>query len=462
MVNIVDALKGYVTSELVSKAASMLGEDASGITKAASSLIPTILGGMANKSTDTSAFGSIFDMLSDKQNDGWMDNLGGLLGGGNLAQGDPKDIAGGLMGSLFGSKVGGILDLVSSLAGIKKSSSSGLLGMVGPLVMSYLGRKIRKEGLDALGLGKLLGGQAPNIAAALPGGIGDLIGFAKNTGDSVSRTAASTRETVTRATSNVRETASAAASTATKHVEGGSGGGGKWLWPLLIAGLIGAGWYFMKGSGNNVMDAAGSVVDAAGDAAGSAVDAAGSVADAAGNAAGSAVDAAGNAVDAVGDAASGAMAALGKFFERTLPGGLKLNIPEMGIENKLLDFLEGSDAISKDAWLNFDRITFNTGSSAIDMEKSGEQIDNIASIMKAYPNMNIKIGGYTDNTGSAEGNLKLSQARADAVKAAIVAKVINSTRIETEGYGIAHPVATNDTPEGRAQNRRIAVNVTAK
>jgi len=154
MVNIVDALKGYVTSELVSKAAGMLGEDASGITKVASSLIPTILGGMVNKSADTSAFGSIFNMLQDKQNDGWMDNLGGLIGGGNLAHNDPKDIAGGLMGNLFGNKVGGIIDLVSSFAGVKKSSSSGLLGMVGPLVMSYLGRKIRKEGMDAFGLSK--------------------------------------------------------------------------------------------------------------------------------------------------------------------------------------------------------------------------------------------------------------------------------------------------------------------
>ena len=58
--------------------------------------------------------------------------------------------------------------------------------------------------------------------------------------------------------------------------------------------------------------------------------------------------------------------------------------------------------------------------------------------------------------------MKLSQARADAVKNALVAKIIDATRIETEGYGAAHPVASNDTEEGRAQNRRIAVNVRAK
>jgi len=231
MVNIVDALKGYVTSELVSKAASMLGEDASGITKAASSLIPTILGGMINKSSDTGAFGSIFNMLQDKQSDGWMDNLGGLIGGGNLAHNDPKDIAGGLMGNLFGSKVGGIIDLVSSLAGVKKSSSSGLLGMVGPLVMSYIGRKIRKEGLDAFGLSKFLGGQSANVAAALPAGMGDLIGFGKGISSNA-------KKTVTNVASSAKTAASTAASTATKHVENNSGGGGnKWLWPLLLAAL---------------------------------------------------------------------------------------------------------------------------------------------------------------------------------------------------------------------------------
>ena len=456
MVNIVDALKGYVTSELVSKAASMLGEDASGITKAASSLIPTILGGMVNKSTDTSAFGSIFNMLQDKQSDGWMDNLGSLIGGGNLAHNDPKDIAGGLMGSLFGNKVGGILDLVSSLAGVKKSSSSGLLGMVGPLVMSYLGRKIRKEGLDAFGLSKFLGGQSANIAAGLPSGMGDLIGFGKGLGDDA-------RKTVSNVSASAKTAATAAASTATKHVENNSSGGGnKWLWPLLLAALAAGAFYFTKGcetpSVPDVTEQMDKVKDAASDAAGTVANAAEGAVDAAGNVVDGAVDAAGNAVDAAGNA----IGSLGAFFKKKLANGFELNIPENGIESKLLAFVDGGNAIDDTTWFNFDRLTFATGKATLDMDKSGEQLNNIAEIMKSYPNIKVKIGGYTDNTGSEATNMTLSQNRANAVMAALVAKGIAADRMAAEGYGIAHPVASNDTPEGRAQNRRIALRLTAK
>jgi len=454
----------------------MLGEEPSGITKAAASLIPTVLGGLLNKSTDTSAFGSIFDLLQNKQNDSWMDNLGGLIGGGNLAQNDPKDIAGGLMGSLFGSKVGGIIDLVSSVAGVKKSSSSGLMGMVGPLVMSYLGRKIRREGLDAFGLSKFLGGQSGNIAAALPSGMGDLIGFAKGAGNSA-------RESVSRATS----TASAAATSAAKHVETNSGGGGnKWLWPLLLAALAAGAFYFTKGCEtpdvpkvditeqmdkvkDAASDAAGTVADVAGDAAGTVADAAGNVADAAGDAASTVVDAAGDAAGTVADVAGDAVGtvanaagALGAFFKKKLANGFELNIPENGIESKLLAFVDGGSAIDKTTWFNFDRLNFATGSANLDMDKSGEQLTNIAEIMKSYPNIKVKLGGYTDNTGNEAANLALSQSRADAVMAALVAKGIAADRIETEGYGIAHPIGDNATPEGRAMNRRIAIRLTAK
>ena len=468
MANIIDSLKEFITPELISKATSTYGESSSAVTKGIDSLIPTILGGLTEKSNDAGAFGDIFDMIKGgaSKNPSLLDNLGSLIGGGNLAQNDPKDLSGSLMSSIFGNKVGGILDLVSSVAGLKRSTSSGLMGLVGPLVMSYLGRVIKNKALDAIGLGKFLRNDSSAISRALPAGMGDLLGlgFAKNAGDKIDRVTSSARNTVRETTSTAANTVKSTASTAANTVEKTGGGMMRWLLPLLL--LLGLGWFFGMRScgdvGNAVDNAAGAVAETTKDAAGAvadgAKDVAGGAADMAKDAAGAVGDAAKGAVDAAGNAIS----ALGDFFERALPGGIKLNIPKFGIENKLLDFIEGAGAINKDTWYDFDRITFNTGSASIDMDKSGEQIANIANILKAYPNVKVKIGGYTDNTGSAEGNLKLSQARADAVKAALVAKVIDATRIETEGYGAAHPVASNDTEEGRAKNRRIAVNIQAK
>jgi len=69
----------------------------------------------------------------------------------------------------------------------------------------------------------------------------------------------------------------------------------------------------------------------------------------------------------------------------------------------------------------------------------------------------VSVEGYTDSKGNPDSNQTLSQQRADAVKARLISKGIVENRIVTKGFGAANPVATNDTPEGRAENRRIEV-----
>ena len=96
------------------------------------------------------------------------------------------------------------------------------------------------------------------------------------------------------------------------------------------------------------------------------------------------------------------------------------------------------------------------------MTKSEEQLKNIVEILKCYPKAKFKIGGYTDNTGNPEANMKLSQERANTVVSSLVGLGIEAGRLEAEGYGDQHPVASNDTEEGRAQNRRIALRVMEK
>jgi outer membrane protein OmpA-like peptidoglycan-associated protein len=153
---------------------------------------------------------------------------------------------------------------------------------------------------------------------------------------------------------------------------------------------------------------------------------------------------------------------LGEFGEKRLQNGVSLRIPANGIENKLVAFIEdASQKVDKETWFSFDRLEFATGSAAL-KPTSQEQLRNIAEILKAYPNVAVKLGGYTDNTGNQAQNLKLSQDRATNTMRELVALGIDESRIAAEGYGGQFPVADNATEAGRQRNRRIDIRVTKK
>jgi len=81
-------------------------------------------------------------------------------------------------------------------------------------------------------------------------------------------------------------------------------------------------------------------------------------------------------------------------------------------------------------------------------------LDRVAELL-INKNFSLKLAGHTDNTGSNALNMRLSKERAESVKAYLVSKGANASRIEAVGYGSSQPIATNDTPEGRQQNRRV-------
>lgn len=379
--NLLETIKSYLTPELIGQAAQLLGENENGVAKALGGMAPTILAGVLNKSGDAQGMAQVFDMLGDERNAGFLDQLGSLIGGGNLAHNDPKDLSGQLMGALFGSKVQTILNTISAFAGIKSNSTSSLLGLAGPLVMGILQKKISGEGLNISGLLNLLNGEKSSILGALPSGLVDVIGLKGGV------TIPSTEEPAT---------------------------GYRWVWPLFLLIALGMGIiYYMKTCTTRPAEIP---------------------------------SAATIQVDTVPAA----------------PAATELTFPAGTEEADMLAFIRDANAqLDKNKWFNFPEIMFDVNKATLKPE-SELKLNAVLSMLKEFPALQLKIGGYTDSDGNDKANLKLSDERAKACLQWLVEKGVAAERLTAEGYGEQHPVAPNDSPENKAKNRRISFSVRAK
>jgi len=115
------------------------------------------------------------------------------------------------------------------------------------------------------------------------------------------------------------------------------------------------------------------------------------------------------------------------------------------------------------AWVPEDRrrfvlgdFSFESGSARL-TEESAETLDALATVLRANPTVQIALEGHTDSTGNAAANQVLSAARATAIQDGLVQAGVPRERITAAGYGPHRPVASNDTEDGRARNRRTEV-----
>ncbi len=110
--------------------------------------------------------------------------------------------------------------------------------------------------------------------------------------------------------------------------------------------------------------------------------------------------------------------------------------------------------------LNENTVNFNFDSAELTSTASSN-LDKIVKVFKQNPKTQIMIYGYTDSVGKDEYNMKLSRSRANAVKAYMGSKGIGAKRITSQGMGEADPIASNDTKEGQAKNRRVEFAIVA-
>ena len=115
----------------------------------------------------------------------------------------------------------------------------------------------------------------------------------------------------------------------------------------------------------------------------------------------------------------------------------------------------------KPVLVNIEDTSFDSGSGRPNSQVV-EELDEVVGFAGKYPDTNLELTGYTDSTGSAELNQKLSFARAESVKKYLVKKGVSASRITTNGKGPANPVGNNKTKEGRAKNRRVEIHSVAR
>jgi outer membrane protein OmpA-like peptidoglycan-associated protein len=465
--SILNSLKGLVTDQLVSGVASHLGESNDGITKAIGGIFPSLLGSMMGaKQEDHSMLSGLLSQAGNLGGGNLVgDLLGGLTGGNNNS--GISGIGSSLVSGLLGNKMGGAVSLISNLAGIKSGSSSSLMSIGGSLLASFLGKKMIGENMNFGGIMNMITGQKDEIMKAAPAGFASTLGLGNLFGDA--------KETVADATSTVTNTAKTVTSAATAVTGGNddnnSGGGMKWLWPLLILAGVGLGaWALLKGCNKDeAATASTEEVTTTTDATATTTDATTTTMDSA--TATTTTDAAATTTTTTDAAATTAAAtpaaAAVESIKVKLTNGTELNANKGGVEDKLVAFLNDPAAkLSTDGgkdWFDFDNLNFDLGKSTI-TKASMVQIDNLAAILKAYPGLKIKVGGYTDKKGDDAGNMKLSQSRADAVFAALKAKGANTAQLtKAEGYGeTLATVAETANDEARRADRRTAVKVVAK
>lgn len=155
---------------------------------------------------------------------------------------------------------------------------------------------------------------------------------------------------------------------------------------------------------------------------------------------------------------------LGATGDVDLPNGTKiLGAAANGFERTLLNFITtGSiDTVDKTKnWFTLHDVQFKTGTDEYATEKAMVQLTNVASVLKAFPNVVLKLGGYTDVRGDDTSNMKLSQKRADIVMKDLIKLGAKPSQIkEAVGYGEDFATATEGDVEGMARDRKTAAKV---
>ena len=405
--NLLTQLREQFTDASISNLGSTLGETPTVLQKALEGVLPAVVGGVAQHSKDAGAPASLLTLLQTAKTD---DSLAESVSDPTRTQaaittGQP------LLTRIFGDKLTRITDMLAAHSGAKETSITSLLGLAASTLMGLLTRSSAPTALTTTGLTGLLEGQANAVGNAMPAGLAALLPL-------IGIGVTGTETTTIKHSAPVTPVAPVVTETGTP-----------WLrWLLIALGILLLLWLLRSCFGGDKKAATTAIT----------TDTTTTTAMAPVN------------TDTVASATGPAVQ-----VDVELPGGRRLKVAERSFNASLAEYL-ATKPQAPFRTFTFDNLTFDTNSAIIKGE-SETHVNDLIEIMKAYPALVIKIEGHTDNTGSEATNETLSQERADAVKTQLVKAGIAADRVSTKGFASEKPTATNQTSEGRQENRRIDV-----
>ncbi len=298
-----------------------------------------------------------------------------------------------VLSELLGSNLGAVTSAIATESGVSEGCATTLLMITAPVVIRFLNRRVRDEGLSMRDLGTRLRSESGTIRNAVPPGVSDLL---LPRGDSAV------------IAQSVQHRSDSAA----------------WVSVLGFTALAVVGLWLWNHHRVPMMAVRASM-------------------------------------SGVANRAAAPSSPISVYVLRALPNGVALKVPQDGVESRLLGVIDGNGSASQTPWIECDRLNFDPGSSILHPD-SAEQIDDLAAILTAYPNVKLTLSGFTDSMGSAEQSLEISRARAENVKRQLVSRGISPDRLQAQGFGEMSAPADNSTSAGRARNRRVSLQVTQR
>jgi outer membrane protein OmpA-like peptidoglycan-associated protein len=395
MMNLIDLAKGWVTPELIEKAAGLVGESPANTRRALDAGVPAVVAGVVERGSSPSGAATLMSLLRESGLTGAigpiLDRLRGMNGEELIQFGQD------LLGRFIGPRLGAGVDAAAASVGVKSTTMSSLMGLAAPFVFGALGHQVHAKGMSSADLASVLAEQkVPDLRSGSPAEKGVA------------------PRTVPAAVSSARPGALEAMKTPATA---------RW-WPLLVVPLVILAAVLARRHAERTTEE--SRTPGLG---------AGITPETPSVEAPAPPPAAPPPAQRVGPAPDQVPAVFGVEEFLQAPGG------EASKHFVLED-------------LNFEFATTHL------TPKSLATLDQLATALKAHPDAHIEVQGHTDNIGLPAANQRMSLDRANAVKGALVARGVSSDHVTAKGFGQEQPLATNDTPEGRAKNRRTEIVVT--